>query len=313
MTHYVTLFDAGFLPQGLALQRSLERHGGAHTLWILCLDGAAHSVLSSLALPNVRLLELAKVETAELNGVKPGRSRAEYCWTLTPFAPRFVFDADPSVDAVTYVDADLWFRASPQALHDELAQSGKSVLITDHAYAPEYDQSHRTGQYCVQFVTFRRDGGEIVRAWWAAKCIEWCFARAEPGRFGDQKYLDVWPTLFADRVHVASRLDAILAPWNAKRFPPSSALAYHFHGLRTMCRDRIMLTDHYDLPMSTIEVIYKPYLDELRTAFALLRGVGHEPVAQTRSGPWKVRARALALRGRQAWLRWRRPDVVRLG
>jgi hypothetical protein len=34
MEHYVTLFDSLFLPQGLALHMSMERHAGVYTLWI---------------------------------------------------------------------------------------------------------------------------------------------------------------------------------------------------------------------------------------------------------------------------------------
>lgn len=313
MEHYVTLFDAGFLPQGLALHRSLVRHAGAHTLWVLCMDEQAHEVLSRLALPGVRLLALAAVETEALRGVRPGRTRAEYCWTLTPFTPRMVFDADPAVERVTYLDADMWLRRSPAAVFGEFERSGKSVLITDHAYAAEYDQSHRTGQYCVQFMTFDREGGEPVRRWWAERCLEWCFARSEPGRFGDQKYLDDWPERFGERVHVLQRQDALQAPWNAKRFAPSAALAYHFHGLRLLSNGKVLLTDHYDIPHSTFEVIYKPYLEDLRWAVDSLRAAGHLAPAQQRHGVLRMRARALALRLRARWLALRRPDIVRLG
>ena len=87
MEHYVTLFDSLFLPQGLALHRSMQRHAGQHLLWILCIDDVAYEVLQCLELPDVRLLRLDGVETAELLKVKAGRSRGEYCWTLTPFTP----------------------------------------------------------------------------------------------------------------------------------------------------------------------------------------------------------------------------------
>ena len=145
MEHYVTLFDGFFLPQGLALHASLQRHAGSYTLWILCVDEQAYSVLTGLRLPNVRLLRTSDVETAELLAVKPTRTRGEYCWTLTPFAPRFVFEADADVQRVTYLDADLWFRRAPAPIFREFEASGKEVLITDHAYAPEHDQSAVSG------------------------------------------------------------------------------------------------------------------------------------------------------------------------
>ena len=166
MEHYVTLFDSLFLPQGIALHTSMERHVKDYTLWILCVDDQAHEILSKLNLPNVRLLQLSKLETADLLTVKPLRTKGEYCWTLTPFAPRFVFEADVNVTRVTYLDADLWFRKNPAAIFREFESSGKQVLITDHAYAPQYDQSATSGQYCVQFMSFNRDGCEFVRKWW---------------------------------------------------------------------------------------------------------------------------------------------------
>jgi hypothetical protein len=97
MEHFVTLFDSLFLPQGLALQMSMERHLKEYTLWILCVDDKAHDVLTKLNLSNVRLLQLSKLETPELLRIKPSRTKGEYCWTLTPFSPRFVFEADSSV------------------------------------------------------------------------------------------------------------------------------------------------------------------------------------------------------------------------
>jgi hypothetical protein len=312
MEHYVTLFDSVFLPQGVALQMSMERHLKDYTLWIVCVDSKAHEVLTRLQLPNVRLINIDEVETDELRQVKVGRSRGEYCWTLTPFSHQFVFNADSSVMRVTYLDADVWFRGSPARLFEELELSGKQVLITDHGYAPEYDQSHKTGKYCVQFVSFVREGGEPVRNWWADRCLEWCFARSESDRFGDQKYLDRWPLDFSKLVHVCSQLDAIQAPWNAKRFPPSSALAYHFHGLRIMKHKKVQITDHYHIPRSTFEIIYKPYLEDISKALIMLENAGHQVMVQTSANPWQVRARAIALRWRALWLEWSRPDITRI-
>lgn len=277
MEHFVTLFDSLFLPQGLALHMSMERHVGIYTLWVLCMDDEAHEVLSKLNLPNIRLLQLSKLETPQLLEVKPNRSKGEYCWTLTPFAPRFVFEADTAIPRVTYLDADLWFRKNPFAIFREFEISEKEVLITDHAYAPEYDQSAIAGQYCVQFMTFTREGGEIVRKWWEERCVEWCFARVEDDKFGDQKYLDDWPIRFADSVYVLHDKELILAPWNAIRFPYGNAVAWHFHALRIVSnagQDISVINGEYRLPQCTLENIYTPYLDDLRAASKDLANIG---------------------------------------
>jgi len=282
MEHYVTLFDSLFLPQGLALHISMQRHLNNYTLWVLCVDDDVHDILTRLNLPNVRLLKLSKLETVELLGVKLTRSKGEYCWTLTPFAPRFVFEADSSVQRVTYLDADLWFRKPPAPIFREFDASGKHVLITDHAYAPEYDQSATSGQYCVQFMIFTREGGEVVRKWWEDRCIEWCYARVEDGKFGDQKYLDDWPECFSDFVHVLSDKGLSLAPWNAKRFPYGASIFYHFHELRIVSDEEINI-GLYSLPRPLILAVYQPYIVDLRKAALALSQVGFKCIAQARS------------------------------
>jgi hypothetical protein len=300
MEHFVTLFNSLYLPQGLALHTSMERHVLDYVLWILCVDDETHEVLATLALPHVRLIKLSEVETDSLQAIKPTRTIGEYCWTLTPFAPRFVFEADASVARVTYIDADLWFLKHPGPVFAELNSAGKGVLITDHAYAPEHDQSGTSGQFCVQFVTFTRCEGEEVRNWWEERCLEWCYARAEDGKFGDQKYLDDWPNRFAPAVHVLQDKERALAPWNATRFPFGNAVFYHFHGLRIISEVEILL-GNYAIPNHVINNIYKPYLIDLRKALETLNSVHFKWNQQARRPRLRQRVADLFRRARRAW------------
>jgi hypothetical protein len=174
----------------------------------------------------------------------------------------------------------VWLARSPQPVFDEFEASGKAVLITEHAYSPEYDLSHYTGRFCVQFMTFVRDRGETVRTWWADRCIEWCYARFEDGKFGDQKYLDDWPQRFAEHAHVLQNRALLQAPWNATRFAPSDCVAYHFHGLRTMRHGRVLLTTGYQLPRSTVLQLYRPYRSDLSAAHMQLVARGIRPRPQ---------------------------------
>lgn len=282
MEHFVTLFNSLFLPQGLALHMSMERHVRAYILWVLCVDYETYDVLGRLDLPNVRRLKLSDLETPELLDIKSGRTIGEYCWTLTPFAPRFVFEADSSVERVTYIDADLWFLKHPKPIFDDFEASGKQVLITDHGYAPEYDLTATSGQYCVQFMTFTRDGGGMVRKWWEERCIEWCFARHEDGKFGDQKYLDDWPERFGDVVTVLHDKELALAPWNASRFPYGNAVFFHFHGLRLISKDRIEIGNYY-LPNPLRRDVYQAYYQDIRESLEQLKRVGVKLIPQAKS------------------------------
>jgi hypothetical protein len=273
MEHYVTLFDRVFLPQGLALHASLQRHCQPYQLWILCIDHDTYQVLTRLSLSNVKLLWLENVITEELLLVKPSRSQQEWCWTLTPFTPGFVFDADATVQRVTYLDADIWFCQSPRRIFNEFEKSGKNVLITEHCYAAEFDQARTSGKFCVQFVTFDRTGGERVRQWWGKRCIEWCHARFEDNKFGDQKYLDDWPERFPNEVHVLEDRRLALGPWNISTQGDANPVFYHFQGLR-MNRRKVFFSSDYYFPPTIVENFYKPYVAELRSSVASLKSVG---------------------------------------
>lgn len=268
--HFVTLFDSHYLPQGLCLYRSLEEQGEPFHLWIVAMDDACADALASFALRHATVVPLSEIETEALRAVKPGRSIAEYCWTLTPFLPSYVFERAPGLPRATYVDADVFFFQPPGMLIRELVDSGRDVLITEHAFAPEHVSALRYGRFCVQFVTFRNTaGGRRVLQWWQERCIEWCYAREEDGKFGDQKYLDEWPTRFAAEVHVLARVDRTLAPWNvehhSRKGSPVQPVMYHFHGLKIVSPRRVVLYFMYRIGGRN-RWIYDSYVKALRSA-----------------------------------------------
>jgi hypothetical protein len=274
---FVTLFDSAYLPMGICLHGSLMRHALPFHLWIICMDEEVLAQLRRLDLPHVTLIAVQDVETDSLRAVRDGRTRVEYCWTMTPFAPQFVFERDATISRVTYLDADLYFLDSPRSIFAEFDASGKDVLITRHAYAPEYDQSEQSGIFCVQFMVFRRAaGGMRVMHWWQERCLEWCFFRYEPGRLGDQKYLDDWPERFAREVHVLTQTEKTLAPWNVRyamdRRSPPRPVFYHFHGLRIISARSVLLFTGYRVGRG--KWIYDCYLEDLKSALHRMTGNG---------------------------------------
>ena len=275
--HFVTLFDQTFLPMGLCLHSSMLEHAEPFHLWIVCMDETVERQLRQLDLPHVSIIALSAVDTDALRKVKIGRTRVEYCWTLTPFTPQFVFDRDRRISRVTYLDADLFFFDSPRLLLEEFEASGKDVLITEHGYAPEYDQSQTSGRFCVQFMTFRHtDGALKVMQWWQDKCLEWCFSRCENGKLGDQKYLDTWPERFADEVHVLKQVEKTLAPWNVNHFTSlhqsRTPVLYHFHSLRIVSATKVVLYVGYRVGDG--RWMYDRYVKALRSALLLMKDNG---------------------------------------
>lgn len=302
---FVTLFDSHYLPLGLCLYRSLEQHARPFHLWIVALDDACAEALAKMRLDHATVLRLAEVENEALRAVKKDRSVAEYCWTLTPFLPSAVFQRAPGVERVTYLDADLFFFQPPGVLLDEFERSGKHVLITEHAFAPEHAHYLRYGRFCVQFMTFRNTpAARRVREWWQARCLEWCYGREEDGKFGDQKYLDDWPQRFAAEVHVLPGVERTLAPWNVAHVAATQGEArpvfYHFHSLKIVSRSRVVLHFMYRIGKPS-RWIYESYLQCLRAVVGEMRRNGIPVVGRPLLGKDVGRARTGYLFAR-AWL-----------
>jgi hypothetical protein len=242
--HFCTYFDHRYLPHALALTASLRRYCAGFRLWALCLDDAAYAALQALAIPELTPIALADFERGDdaLAAAKQNRSTIEYYFTCTPSLPLFVMGLDPAIDAITYLDADLFFFSDPQPLFDEIG--GSSVAIVPHRFpvanAPKFE---RYGIYNVGWLTFRRTAAALgCLHWWRERCLEWCFDREEPSRFADQKYLDDWPSRFED-VHVIRHKGANLASWNLANYEmiardgrvfvdDEPLIFFHFHHLK---------------------------------------------------------------------------------
>jgi hypothetical protein len=276
MEHFVTLFDKNFLTSGICLYKSLEKYHIHFILWVLCMDDEVWNQLSSYELSNIKLIKLADIETEELIAVKKERTQVEYCWTLTPFTPEIIFKREPSIERVTYIDADLYFFDSTTKIFDEFENSNCHVLITEHGYSRQYDKSEKSGIYCVQFMIFRNTiEARKVLSWWQGKCIEWCYNRCENGKCGDQKYLDDWPQRFENTIHVLTNLSLTLAPWNLGRFLSQINQGYrptffHFHGLRIISIDSIRLYFGYKIPKNGM-TYYREYTEMLINVMAEIK------------------------------------------
>ncbi len=310
MRHYCTYFDRNYLYRGLALYESLVQHDTDTLLWILCYDDESYRTLQKLSLSRARLISLAEFEKAnpELVAVKPARQLREYYWTSTSSLPLFVFAQSPDIDLVTYLDSDLFFYSSPQPIFDEFAE--RSIMLIEHRYSSEREyQAAISGRYNVGLLIFRRDANGLESLhWWRERCLEWCYARAEDGKFGDQKYLDDWTTRF-DGVAVLQHPGVGVAPWNLTRFPvrqldsqllvrDQPLIFYHFHAFTIITLhlyESVTPTYHFD--PHQVDLIYKPYVLALRRAIRSVANVDSDfKFGYSRRGPRSLITAALSRR-----------------
>jgi len=307
LRHFCTYFDHRYLVQGLALYRSLAATCPEFTLWVLALDTAAELSLADAALPHLRVVPLGTLENfdPELHACRNTRSLVEYYFTCSPCLPRYLLQHEPSIQAITYLDSDLFFYSSPEPLFDEL--DGSSVGIVPHRFSPRAAQSHaRFGRYNVGWLSFfRNDAGLACLAWWRERCIEWCRDQPEPERYADQKYLDQFEQLFAD-VHVIAHPGANLAPWNVARHviglesnnpnvDGQPLVFFHFQGLRRLAGpiyDSNLGGYGAHLTPVLRERVFRPYLHALREAEAITRAI-----SAPQSNSSGIRRRAGGLEG----------------
>lgn len=267
MLNFCTLFNQSYFSRGLALYQSLKEHSSNFHLYIFAFDEKTKVILSEIALPEVTVIGLEELENEDLLRVKPTRTSGEYCWTCTPAIIKYSLEHF-QLDHCTYLDADLFFFKDPKVLIDEVLNANKDVLITPHNYTWIFDQTKASGIYCVQFMYFKntRDGMTVLKDWYD-QCIDWCYARAENGRFGDQKYLDVWPQKY-NCVHILEHLGA-LAPWNVNSISLDHLVFYHFHGFKITNKNKYFY-GWYPLPKKVKKLLYEKYSNEISEVEAKL-------------------------------------------
>jgi hypothetical protein len=279
--NFCTLFNSNYLSRGLTLYRSLQATCPDFHLYVFAFDTKTYEYLSALKEEKLTVISLKEFEDPELLRVKSSRSAAEYCWTCTSSTILYALKTF-QLDHCTYIDADMYFYSDPSVLVQEM--NGKSVLITEHRYTKEYDQTATSGKYCVQFVTILNtpEGLEVIN-WWRNACIEWCYARHEDGKFGDQKYLDDWTTRFSS-VHELQHPGGGVAPWNVQQYTfhqqagkimgreistgkKFEVVFFHYHGLKFFDNDVVSLTEAgYAISKEVQELFFIPYVKRLMQA-----------------------------------------------
>ena len=292
--NFCTLFDSNYSAKGLAMYYSLVENCPSFHLFVFAFDDKLVNALERMKLEHVTVVPLKDFEDEELLAVKPTRTPGEYCWTCSGSTILYCLQHF-NIASCTYLDADLYFFTDPSVLIDELGDN--DVLITEHRYTSEYDQSKTSGKYCVQFMTFKNNANGLkILKWWRNACLEWCYNRIEDGKFGDQKYLDDWTTRFQG-VHELQHLGGGVAPWNMQQYEfkyengqvmgvelktgiKFPIVFFHFHSLQCynkgLLREFLLVDLGYNLPISAKKVLYKRYIPMLRRCYCQMKRINKD-------------------------------------
>lgn len=278
--NFCTYFDSYYMIKGLSLYLSLESVTKDFHLYVMAFDKDCFEKLKQLHLNHMTVELIDDFETPELLAVKSTRSRGEYCWTCGP-SIIYYFLTRYNLDDITYLDSDLFFLADPHGITEEIGKN--SVAITEQGINEKKAKIY--GKYCVQYMFFRNDkDGLGALTWWRDSCIEWCFQKLEPTRYGDQKYLDEFPVRW-DNVHIIQNLGAGVAPWNMNRYKYEDNYFYynskkylfvffHMHGMKikVVGNKLILCSLHATLNSALIEKFFRPYANTLKDVLVYYLG-----------------------------------------
>jgi hypothetical protein len=285
--YYCTYFDINYLHKGIALIKSLEMHEhNDYTFLIICMDQFTQTFLSTFAFSSVELIPFSTIEKndKELLNTKQTRSPVEYIWTAKSSILNWLLNEKPEIEAICYIDADIFFFQKPDVIWEKLNTS--SVLIHEHKFSKEQSELLKYGKYNAGFVCFVNDQkGQKVLNWWRERSIEWCYDCVENNKFADQFYLQTFPTF--DGVGVVQHIGVGVAPWNHTQYNyltkadgqvlvnDTPLIFYHFHSLITVEAGHIILSSNQDTLFSkeVIQSCYIPYLDCLYETFQTIYSI----------------------------------------
>lgn len=280
--HYVSVCSQGYVVHLVAQLSALHALEAAPVAChVLCMDRVTLRILGGLGLPGLRLTPIEDFEDPALLACKPGRTRPEYCWTAKPRFLLRVLEANQDVAGAVYLDADLFPFADLGSLWAELA--GADVLLFAHRFPDRlmYLQAI-AGRYNAGMVAARNTGSaRQALSWWAERCLEWCFGRAEDGKQGDQRYLESFPALFAG-VRDCQDQGLNVAPWNVEQYAPvgrngavllageTPLRLYHFHQYKLLGQqDYQAVSDPlYTITPELRRLVYEPFTKAMGKALA---------------------------------------------
>lgn len=275
--HFCTIAGNEYLIKIVTFYTSLKSVSSNFTLYVCCMDDFIYDFFNQMNFENIILLHVKSMETEELLQAKSTRSISEYCWTIKSWLIAYLLN-NYKVDSMIYCDSDMYFFSDPVAIYKDWGDASIYLCLQRDVEWVE----RKYGTYQAGLIGFKNNEiGRKAVNWWKNKCLDWCYHKEdlENDRWGDQKYLDQIPRLFAD-AKISGHLGINAAPWNTvynNNYTVSrkeefifiedyKLVAYHFS-----CID-IFDKDNYDLwnigktkiNNNIKNSIYLPYLISLR-------------------------------------------------
>lgn len=274
-----TYFDYNFLPRGLALYYSIKQYHNEFDFFVLAFDDQTYDYLNNLNEANLKLISFKKYDAYFQTSSVRFEDKKQYYFSATPNLCIYLFDTNPNIDILLYLDADVFLFNSLGPLYEEFGDS--SIGVCPHRVNPllKLFVKHY-GKYNVGVNMFRNSetGFKCLRDW-KNECDNWY--PNKPGYplkfFSDQIFLDSWENKY-NGVKIIENIGINVCYWNAVNYTfkkiddvyfvnNKPLIIYHFSSLRKESDNTWNAYSIYGLVSvkNTLREIYIKYINQIES------------------------------------------------
>ncbi len=219
MTLAFTLCSVNYLAQAHTLGDSLKKHNPDIRFIIGLVDKLETKAIDTSKLPEYPLLELDKINIADLEGMCERYDITELNTAVKPYYIDYFLKNTPEADDIIYFDPDIIVFDKLTHLEENLEKY--NIIVTPHITTPYNDSKWQneedvvnTGIFNFGFVAMHRsETTQKMVNWWCAKLEKECLIDLCNGLFVDQHWAEFFPVYF-DKVMINKHLGYNVAYWN---------------------------------------------------------------------------------------------------
>jgi len=220
MTTVLTLCSANYLAHARTLGDSLREHNPDCHFVIGLVDRVPKELEPSYWAP-FELIPVEELRLPQFADMVRKYNIVELNTAVKPFYMSYLYERNPTVDAVIYLDPDILDCGSFKALLDKLKNA--NIVLTPHSCT--YDDSAANihyekvmlwaGVYNLGFIaTARSLVTDAFLKWWKIRTHNHCYYRpGVAGSFFDQLWMDLAPLYFPG-VHIETDPGYNMCYWN---------------------------------------------------------------------------------------------------
>ncbi|MEA5511312.1 hypothetical protein VB715_16180 [Crocosphaera sp. UHCC 0190] len=282
MITVLTLCSANYLAQAKTLGDSLLFHNPSYKFVIGLVD-RIDDKLDSYYWEPYELIELEQIGIPELDKMSDRYNIVELNTAVKPFYMEYLYQRDPNIESVIYLDPDIFIYNDFKDLENKL--KSYNIIITPHSFTMDnadiniyYEKIMlRTGLYNLGFIaTARSEETFRLLNWWKKRLEKYCFYQPGSGLFVDQIWGNFIP-LYFEKVYIEKNPGYNVCYWNF--FERSLSYSddqywvnsetkltfFHFSGYNPLKSDKVA-SRGYLIPenfQEKVKLIYENYRQKL--------------------------------------------------